>query len=469
MKSTILIIKNIISPLALFFFLLLGVVAAALSGIIEYAVIKEMFIIEIGGTSYSFFIPLVVVVVLEGFKLFLHFAIPAHKNNDTKNLKLISKQIVKSILVVFSLICTFIFTCNSMYDFDAVSNATRLNTTAIEEKYNKDVEEIKQKMADDKKDILNEKISEIDKIESNITNKENAINNLDPMNPNYDSAYKNMSKDLKGLKDDLKDARDEYDSTVLTINNTLNQKYQPDLDELKTTMQKDIAAVEAKQTLDSSGDNPYIRAALNFFVSTFSGESKEYSRAFYYFIVFTISLMVAIMLEIVISTSQSYIAKKSDELVALFGSNEPINENLKKRAERISKILKQAAIMLSFFLILGVISEHFSNELVNGVFDKKNLFFAFVSYVFSIACTAGKLSFKDETGSNDKGVVGFFKTTTGFIVSIIIQTLLCIIGFISLGVVFGGTAEAMVPTTLALSIGSVSGQVLLSPAKAFSI
>ena len=98
-------------------FILLGLIAAFLSGIVEYAVIKEMFIIKLANigndVKYSQFIPLVIVLVLEGFKLFLHYVIPAHERENIDKNKIIWKKVAKYFLVGFSLICTFIFSCNS--------------------------------------------------------------------------------------------------------------------------------------------------------------------------------------------------------------------------------------------------------------------------------------------------------------------------------------------------------------------
>ena len=102
MKSIVVFLRHVITPLVLCLFLVLGLTAAMLSGIVEYSVIKELFSGN-DAKGYSVYIPLIIVIVLEGLKLFLHYIIPAHKKLGDTGRHLIAKNVTKYFLVAFIL------------------------------------------------------------------------------------------------------------------------------------------------------------------------------------------------------------------------------------------------------------------------------------------------------------------------------------------------------------------------------
>ena len=133
------LVKQVISPIIFYFFLVLGFVAALLSGLVEYSVIKELFINK-DATSYNLYIPLLVVIVLEGLKIFLHYVLPAHSRTNISIEKIKFKKFIKCRLVFFSLMCTLIYVSNTLYHPDVVNTVITEQKSIIQDKYEQDLE-----------------------------------------------------------------------------------------------------------------------------------------------------------------------------------------------------------------------------------------------------------------------------------------------------------------------------------------
>lgn len=475
MKYMLLLLKHIVSPLVLFLFLLLGVIAAFLSGIIEYLVIKEILTINLTEIEnivlYSKFVPLIIVLVLEGFKLFLHYVIPAQER--TKKLdKLLWKKVAKYFLVGFSLICTFIFSCNSMYNFDIVASNKDSSINEINLKYNNELEKIEKEIESNKEKVLKIYSDNIESIRSDIAESSKAIRELNPSIYNYEQKLKVLEEEKKRLEKLLDEKNKEFKKISQNVDAEIRSSYQPRIDSILKAKETDIKNANNEQAFDSSGDNKYIRATIKFLKTTIKADASEYSRNTYCIIVALISLLVAIVLEVVISVSQEYLSKKSDDLAELFGAGEEIDSELKNRANKTLKLLIQAAIMLAIFIIIGATTELIPPEAESIVFSTKNIIITFGSYFISVLLTSGGLELKIATKSNGSSNNSFqnskfFPSVGTYLISTVVQTLLCIVGFVVLCAITGNLSENIAPSTIAMTIGSVSGQILLSPLDAY--
>lgn len=92
MKNISIFLKHVVTPSLFCIFIIIGLTAAAISGIIECIVIREF----LSGVDFigSLYIPVIIVVILEGLKLFLHYAIPAHEKTMIIKKILYQKRIV---------------------------------------------------------------------------------------------------------------------------------------------------------------------------------------------------------------------------------------------------------------------------------------------------------------------------------------------------------------------------------------
>ena len=403
--------------------------------------------------------------------MFLHFVIPAQERTG-ETYHLIWRKVTKYFLVAFSLICTFIFSCNSMYDFNVVTSNKETSIATINAKYDNEIKKIEELIKEDKERSLKIFSDDIESIKKDISETSETIRELNPSRANYEQKRDDLEAEKKRLENSLNEKIDEYDKKSQNIEAEVRANYQSRIDKLTKEKETAIDKANNEQALDSSGDNKYIRATIKFLKTTLDADASEYKRSTYCVIVASISLLVAIILEIVISVSQEYLSKKSDELTKLFGAEEKIDDTLRNRANKTLRLLVQSAIMLAIFIILGATTELIPPSIESTVLSTKNILITFGSYFISVLFTSGKLELKIEPKNNDSSgnqsqVSTFIPSLGSYLISTVVQTLLCIVGFVVLCTITGNPTETIAPSTIALTIGSVSGQILLSPLDAY--
>ena len=103
-----------------------------------------------------------------------------------------------------------------------------------------------------------------------------------------------------------------------------------------------------------------------------------------------------------------------------------------------------------------------------NVKDKGSVISAAVSYSSAIVMTTGKFKFEFKAKMDNSSTLipqkahEFLVTAKQKTVPGIIQTLLCIMVFVLIGVFTENDVGNMIPSTIALSIGSMGGQLLLT-------
>lgn len=457
MKNISIFLKHVVTPSLFCIFIIIGLTAAAISGIIECIVIREF----LSGVDFigSLYIPVIIVVILEGLKLFLHYAIPAHEKNDdyqkdsisetnSARRKLLVKKITKYTLVLFSLLCTVIYTSTAMYKPQVVSEETASRTIEIQSELQQKLEQDILKAEEDSRAMILKAENEVNSITEEIKK----------LKPVYrpQSAYTRYITEKKRLEGELSTAQGEYLDEFKKIIKERDKKINEIKDEYELQMEnKDL---NAEKESSYAGDNAYLSSALLFISSLFG--AKSYSRGFYYICVLLISIIVSVILELAIAFSQDYLSLNSDKLDQLFGSpdDSPGNEAIKSKATMTVRIIVQAAIMLSICLIYAAFTE--------TIITDKGIFFAFLSYFASIILTSKKyiMSSNNAKSCNEEPknkVVASVAHAKGYILPIIVQTLICIVGFLVLSRSLDSTATNSMVTTIALSVGSVSGQIIL--------
>lgn len=436
-------LKYVATPSLFCIFIILGLTAAAISGIVECIVIREF----LSGTDFrgSRYIPVIMVVILEGLKLFLHYAIPAHeKIDDCKNL--LAKKITKNVLVLFSLLCTIVYSSTAMYQPQVVDEAIAVQTAEVNSELQKELDQNILKIEANSQIKLQDAKNQVNAI----------INEIEQLSPIYRplSAYTRYVNEKQRLEEKLSNAQNAYEMQAETIAKERDEK----IAEAKLSYEEKLNHESSKteEELKNAGDNVYLSSALLFFSSLFG--SKNYSRVLYYMCVLLISIIVSVVLELTIAFSQAYLSLNVDKLEQLFGSpdNNVTNRLIKRKAAMAVSIIVQAAIMLSVCLICAAFTETFITE--------KGMVFAFLSYFASIILTFKKhdVSLNTEKASKNKLVSSVIYAKSYFL-PIVVQTLICIAGFLILNYSMGNTSSNSTLTTIALSVGSVSGQIILKP------
>ena len=447
MKSIIVFLRHVITPLIFGLFLVLGLTAALLSGVVEYHVIGDL-LSNSDASTQNMYIPLIIVFVLEGLKVFLHYIIPAHRRIGDTGSHIFFKNVTKYVLVIFSLICTLVFVSNSLYNPRTVMSSIDNEIQTIEAKYSQLEENGRATLKPD----ADPRVKNIEKKAESIRNQ------LDKLTPVYrpQSAYNNYVKEKNRLEGALEKAEQDYRNLYEIISKENETAFTHLQQSLSTQKQAEIDTISNRFEYLSSGDNPYLSSAIAFFLSVFG--RIEYSRTAYFLCVLCIALIISVILELTISFSFSYVATNGDKLIKLFSEEYPIPTVFKAHANKLIKTIVQSSIMLSIYLIYQSIAD--TKMTFYGII------YAFFSYFLSIIFTSDRIKLTLNIGEKkeeSKKVHNTIVDAKKVVFPVIVQTLICVVGFLMISVYMGYAIADLIPTTIALSVGSISGQVILQP------
>lgn len=461
MKFVISLIKSIINPISVLFNLLIGFLAAMLSGTIEYFVLRDLFSkIIIDGTEKTLtFLPLVIVLVLEGSKLFLHFGSSA-LNNVSEDLEpsttdfAKSMDVIKKFLIVFSFICTIIFTGNVLYFNNVELNSKNLETqiSEINQKYDDEVEACKQK-------YINLKDSEVESYKIAWENAENALleHNTNPvLSPRV--AYERYEQERITLENAVEEKHQEYDNALKDVNMNINddENYKNEISELNRKRNDEIEKLKSNSIESNSGDSEYIKTFLLLIFNTFF-KAETYPRWLYFIITILISFVIAGVLEAVIYVSQRLISISSEEMSKAFEADHMLDQATKDKAKKIIGIILSAAFSFSIYIVYGLIKEISMN--------KFNILSGLVCCVITVVACLVIPTFtyhqkKAPKNTIEKASDSFkeFLATEGKMM--LIKGLLSFVLFIVLGVIYDKEIAEITIPAIGVATGQIIGQLL---------
>ncbi len=354
MTTLISLIKGVITPLAVLLNLVIGVFAAILSGIIEYFVLYELFskIIISGETRTSAILPLVIVLILEGSKLFLHFE---SKCFDLRAIDKSSKQLannmnkVKWFLVLFSFICTLFYTGNTLYHNSVTvqSSIHSAEIEAIETEYKNRIKECEDTAIKNREDkVYAAKKSWYDA--------QKALNAWNEMNLSSDDFIAEKIR----LENAVTEARNSYNETL--NDSTYLDKIKSEVENLEKEKEEKIQTIISVSS--NEGDNEYIKTFLLLIFNTIL-QKETYPSWVYFIVIILISTAFAGVLEAVIYMSQSLISTPTTELYRIFeADHNAIHDNLTNKIEKILKVLIRSIVPFSIFIIFGLLQEITMNK-----------------------------------------------------------------------------------------------------------
>lgn len=133
---------RIIVPLFYTLFILCGFLSALASGLVEYHVFKQFFYSDDNDNIFILLVPLLIVIVFEVTKIFLVFY--KEQLNDSSNTRKKEINLLRSILILISIISTIMFTTSKMENPEKEKNIQEyINPhTATISMYEKELENI---------------------------------------------------------------------------------------------------------------------------------------------------------------------------------------------------------------------------------------------------------------------------------------------------------------------------------------
>lgn len=446
MKLVISVFRHVLTPFAMIFAVIAGFLAAGVSALVEFFVLQQWLRPESKGLV---FIPLLVVIALEGVKLFLHFAEAAFEQNQFSDEDKASLQgflsalpYIKWGLVGFSVVCTLIFTASSFYykvpggETESIQQAK----AEIEAEHDHDLQTVV-----DEADRVYQ-----DKVNTAFIPVQAAQDYFDSITIVYTPwyEYERSTEAKEAAQQALQAAQLEYIAAQDQANQERTAFVEAARQTLDSRKNEELTKLEQSELALVAGDNQYLSSFLLFFSHTFFGQS--YTRASYYIWVVMISLALSVLLEGVISLSQRVITLPEGVLAAI-SKGTPIKEGEKEKATRFVRYLTNAFIALAVFLMYGGLMEVSYNNIQLGA--------ALVCSLITALIPSAIFNTTEPKADTDK-FKRFFQKVAAEAQAVTVKGLISFAGFMLIGMLFGETFASLSVSAIGISVGNIVGHTL---------
>lgn len=445
MKIVLTFFRHVLTPFAFIFAVIAGLLAAGVSALVEFLVLQQWLRPD---NQHLFFMPLIVVIALEGIKLFLHFSEAAFRQNqlsdaDRESIKTFLDVLpyIKWGLIIFSLICTLIFVASSFY-----YKVPGEEAESVKEAKEKIEEEYRQNMQEAAKEA--ERIYQ-DTVETAFLRVQAAQDYFDSITIVYTPwyEYERSTEAKETAQQKLQSAQQEYTLAQSQAEQARTASLETSKRELDAVKNEKLGALEQSELALVSGDNQYLSRFLLFFSQTFFNQT--YSRASYYIWVVIISVALSALLEAAISLSQRVITLPPGAFAAI-SEGAPIGADEKDRATRFLRYLTNALVALSIFLMYGGLMEISYNGIHLGA--------ALVCSLISVLIPS--VIFCGGPPKPEEGISRFFQKVASEAQAVTVKGLLSFAGFMLIGMLFGESFSALSLPAIGISIGNIVGHTL---------
>lgn len=195
MKSVLVILKNIVTPVFIVFLCLAGVTSSIISFAVEYFTLQPLLTLEDNNPMVKAIpIALIITIVLEATKNGCCIVSPALKAKKENLGKLAT--VLWWLLMIFSIICTTIYTTNTLYSNvaeDSINAVNSLNSTLAD--YSLKLSDLEQKL----EDVTDKKHAEL----NNIDLQHNDVNNLNDFIKKYAESYEIAMNSAKETQNEV--------------------------------------------------------------------------------------------------------------------------------------------------------------------------------------------------------------------------------------------------------------------------
>lgn len=427
------IINLIIYPLTSLIFIMIGFIAALLSALIEFSVLKDFFtsshLVLISGTLVA----LLLVIALEFTKLFLHIVQNKDLNNCALNKS--TRNLLSIALVFFSFICSIIFTITTLYLPSYNSTKIDAQITAINEKLEADINSVKLQCE-------NEYFSNIEPYSKAV---EAAINASVVHAPSYYST-KEITLYQNSLAENLANAKKDYQENVEKFTKIKNTNIETAITSLKIDAEQEIKNIKntTNPEIALKYDNPVLSSFLTVISLVFFNTS-EYSRETYFWCCIMIGLIISSVLEAIIFVSMQFVNTPMNALITI---SEDANDMIRSTYhEIVITSFKALCAFTTYLILLSFLGETlFKIDLLIGIF----------AIIISVFLTTHFLPQKE---TSDLKIDIYYKIRES-----LLQGILSFVGFIFLGFLFGNEALTLNLNTIGIGVGStLSGGIIQLP------
>lgn len=290
------LINNVAIPLATVCFFIVGCLAAFTSALIEYCVLKKLFMSSYVSFISSKTIAILLVIILEYSKIFFRFL--DGRKHMVSDIVVPSSRLLKLIPLGLSLFCSLVFSVSTLYMSNYNQTSINDSTKKIESQLKANINSINKKY--DKK--LNQALSPYKK------NEQQAFN--DYRNAQRSSIYSRTQ--IKRFYKLYLKVRDLHNQQRITLLKTFDKNKQKEISELKTNATTKI------KNLSNDKNNIYSNTVITTFLKNLTNifsPIQKFNSILYFLIVCAIGISTSLFLELVISYTFQFASIPLDKLL----------------------------------------------------------------------------------------------------------------------------------------------------------
>jgi len=291
------LINNVVIPLATVCFFIVGCLAAFTSALIEYCVLKKLFMSSYVSFISPKIISVLLVIILEYFKIYFCFLDGRQKHIDSNFFPPYSR-LLKLIPLGLSLFCSLIFSVSTLYMSNYNEESINSTTQQIESQLNTDINSINKKY--DRK--LTKALSPYKKNEQQTFN--------DYRNAQHSGIY-SQAQIKRFYKSYLK-VRRIHNKQRIALSKEFNDDKNKEISDLKKDARVKINNLSNDK--NSIYSNTVISTFLKNLTNIFSPIQK-FNSILYFLIVCAIGISTSLFLELVISFTFQFVSIPLDKLL----------------------------------------------------------------------------------------------------------------------------------------------------------
>lgn len=440
MKTVKYLVNLVIIPLGVLLFMSAGIISAFISAGIEYSVLKQFFSSVGEESTSSVGIAILLVIAFEFTKIFLHFyqkRVQQHRTviNENNGTALKGVKLLIVALVVFSFICSVIFTVSTLYLSAYDEETVKAEIDAINSNLKDEIQAVENKYAEEYEKRLEPFKIHVEELRSGNTNVPEGV-----------SGPKTMTAYMEGQDNILDTAFAQLQTVEESIAKEMDNKIKAETERLNLDAQSKIRALTDTSSPEVAAryDNPIIAAFLTVLANALFG-GKTYSRSAYLWVSVALGLIVAALLEAIISFSMQFLSTPLDFLT---DNMDNINAKIKAWcATMVITIFKAFGAVIIYTVILFFLSLSLQRE---------KIWLGLLACTLSIWMTRKYIPMSSAEGIREQIIYG--------IRDCILQGVVSLMSFVLLGFVFGNDVLRLDINAVAVGIGAtLSGGIIQLP------
>lgn len=443
MKLITQLIKMVFVPFIVLLFICIGFLCAFISGYIEFSVLKDIFSSVAQQSSSQTIFVFLLVVILESAKFSLQLF---DKRIRNKNGPFVPAQFKKTVrwtkytLIIFSFVCTIMFTTNSLYlaNYDSTKAQTKIQT--IESNYQAQIDGLDVKYS-------NQYASETKIYQDTATQAKLAYNDFEVPLYDGDEVYQRAVTQKEALRQSFESSLNSYNTFIADIESKKNAEKQSLINDKNTAISNINNfgnVLTARQY-----DNTTISSFLNFVTNTFAGVT--YSQGAYATIVLLISLMISFATEAIITIS-NFLLTADEEVLNSLNNNYQIDKHLQEKSDHLIAIIFNSTLSIfAFIVIIMFPADQFT-------LSPEQMFYAFISTILAIF--GSDLLNQNFTKSEQKLRKQKNYTLFTEIRTSLVQGAIAFTGYAMIGFFFGNIPINENPVSIALGLGATLARAI---------